>query len=227
MAVENPANDACRVTLDATCAQHNACLSTKPVYTRLDNLNTLLVKIGHALSSGRAFTSFLAASDSLFLGDGFEWLPVLEFPAEHAQWQSHALSVLEASLCVLDLEIDDVNFILEIDNSDWTLPVWRHYCKPRCVCGRTLQGATKAMHESRRRIIGSGPVVALLYRFKHGESANAWCMRNAWNHSGLTRAFEKCFLRRRGGKQKRRRRKLQLRGKNKRLRSKRPFVRIS
>jgi hypothetical protein len=116
-------------------------------------------------------------------------------PAEAADWRRSAYMVLEASKVSLDLTDVDIYEILRIDNGNWDSPDFIHYCLPDCPAGckgdRTI--GLGAMKGAVRKSVGMGLVVALFYRQKHFEKANAYLMRGRGQHSILPRALMLLF----------------------------------
>jgi hypothetical protein len=186
-----------RVLLEMTCRQHSVCLATAPVLRGLGDLKTVLVKLGHLFESSRTFGNFLDCCDKL-VEDNFDikQVPDASFlPAEAADWRRSAYMVLEASKVSLDLTDVDIYEILRIDNGNWDSPDFIHYCLPDCPAGckgdRTI--GLGAMKGAVRKSVGMGLVVALFYRQKHFEKANAYLMRGRGQHSILPRALMLLF----------------------------------
>ncbi|CAK0897756.1 unnamed protein product, partial [Prorocentrum cordatum] len=110
----------------------------------------------------------------------FSYRPVVALPANFDQWRSHARHVLDRTGQGITQEAKDQ--ILKYDNSDWT---YRgdgskdiiHFCPIDCDCGRTRQGALSKMKAVIKISIGANCPLALEYRWKHMEKANAWCYR--------------------------------------------------
>eukprot|EP00959_Pyramimonas_sp_CCMP1952_P446914 9357572-Pyramimonas_sp.AAC.1 len=85
--------------------------------------------------------------------------------------------------------------ILRYDNGDWESEeaALIHWCGPDCVCGRTRTDALKKFQHVVKMSVGATCPLALEYRWKHMEKANAWCYRGRAQHNLLQRAFCRAY----------------------------------
>lgn len=93
-----------------------------------------------------------------------------------------------------------VDRYLRFNNSGWDSDEdghWTHSCLPHCEFGCRGDPAKSlaVMLDLLVEFIGSAPVIALLYRYKHVDTANAWCMRLQKNEIFYQGALTPCTRR--------------------------------
>ena len=168
--------------LSLNCAGHSAVLSTKEVSARSDGLTSKLVRMGHQFENGRVTAKFNELIEQKITAL-FEFVPVAAMPIESQQWNYHALNVLRISSPCLDLSKSDVEFIVSIDNGDWTQPSWKHFCiGDQCLCRGSRGSALRLMVKAGKLSVGKMESTPLEYRWKGMERFAAKTFRGRQQH---------------------------------------------
>jgi hypothetical protein len=172
-------NDMSLLSIECIC--HSAVLCQRPYMESQAGVPTALVKQGHCIESGRVHRLFVDALRSLIKKPGnFVYREVMELPAEASQHRKTNQRILELTRPLRDLSIDDEKLICDALNWDWAEWPIVHVCvKGKCPLG--CAGSAKRSRSMVSDIIvlavGGRMPVALLYRWKHFESASAYSLR--------------------------------------------------
>ena len=123
-----------RILTFINCAGHSAILATKPARSSMEKLPNKMVRMGHLHESGKVSREHLTFLEQT-VEKNFKFIPVRELPEEATQWRAKALCILKITRPAGDLSEEEEAFIVDIDNSDWDIPWYTHYClgKSRCV----------------------------------------------------------------------------------------------
>ena len=107
--------------LDLNCKHHTGSLSTRPVVLNIGKgtYSAYLIRRGHLLECGRTFQKFMDHGVNKLIDDKFRLrvVPALTDSMINAYRKNRG--ILDKSSVVLDLDEDDMDFILKIDNDDW------------------------------------------------------------------------------------------------------------
>lgn len=147
------------------CCAHSSVLCLKPIVHREKGLSSFIVRCGHLCQSGRSRRLILDAMDA-HIEENFLYRRVQQLPAGHAQWTTHASSVLELTSCSGGMPDDLKQKVLYFDNGNWKSPSIIHYCVDGCMCGRSKANALRVMKHILKLSIGANCSLALEYRWK-------------------------------------------------------------
>ena len=114
--MQNEASSDTYLHLDCCC--HSAVLSTKPVVERLGDMPGKCCRMGHLHESGKTSRDH----DTLIeqhVKRNFRFIAVSNMPTDFKKWRDANLKVLKQTRCVLDLDPEDEDFIVDIDNGLW------------------------------------------------------------------------------------------------------------
>ena len=179
--------------LSVDCAGHSVVLTIKPIYRRISNFNSTLVRLGHILETGRCAQSFNRLLDSE-VEAWFEFREVREWPDQFDQWNAHARSVLRRSRPCQDLTPEQEESILAADNGDWnSWSVW-HFCKGEdcpLKCNGSRQKSLEGVKIAVKLSVGDGYKLALEYRWKNMEAVACKSYRARSQHRLLDRVLER------------------------------------
>ena len=153
---------------------------------------TCIVRLGNILSVNTRISGLMACIDLWLDNGGFAYELVLELPPEHHIWQRKARWILVESQATGDLSAVDVEVILEHDNSDWSSRTYTHFClgPERCKAGCKNAAASLEIAKMNMRLsLGMGLDIGLKYRWKHMDTAKAYCTRGRGEHDILSQVF--------------------------------------
>lgn len=180
--------------LALSCAAHSVVLSMKPTFECLDNLPTMLVRLGHLMESARTSCRFDEELQKE-VEASFVYKQVYRLPAECDEWRRGAVRVLETSRSARNLSAADEEQILSIANGDWNSEELTHYCvRGSCAAGCQGETSSKASFVACMKLAVAGRMtVPLLYRWKGFEQAVAWCFRGRRCFDLLRRVFARLY----------------------------------
>ena len=119
------AKDNVPTVFSMSCMSHSCVLAMRPVYERVEGLNSYFVRLGHLCASSRLFGKMIKAIEAI-VEKTFRFRLAPEMPAEAGRWRSAAEDVLRLTSCSLDLSEDIVEQILLYDSGDWSIPEILH-----------------------------------------------------------------------------------------------------
>lgn len=182
--------------LSTGCCTHSAVLGMKPVFQSLGDVPGTLVRLGHLLESGRNAGNYYQAVMDEIESD-FHYDEVAIMPPEAAAWHSAARKVLEMSRPALNLTPEDEEAILAADNGNWAEKTVRHLCLNAGRCPLKCNGSrVRSLANVKPRValsICGRLEIALTYRWKGFEKANAWCYRGRKQHDLLLRGLKRLW----------------------------------
>ena len=108
---------------------------------------------------------------------------------EHAEWQAQARRILEETACADNFNEVEIDQTIIWDNGSWADHEVSHLCTPLCPCKGDEEQAFQCTLAVYQRTLGPNCEEALEYRWKHMESANAWCCRLRAQHDMGYRFF--------------------------------------
>ena len=149
------------------------------------------------LESGRSFETFVKAL-AAEVKQRFRYKEVLEMPEEAKTWRAEGKRILVMTRCILDLDPDMEEHILDCDNSSWDDDEWlTHYCLPgdSCPlrCGGDAQRSLRTVTASIATSLGGKLVAPLLYRWKAFPEALAWTFRGVRQHGLLPKVLKRMW----------------------------------
>ena len=174
------------------CRAHSCMLCLKPLVQRFQGLSTFLVRVGHLHQSHRSANKYNQALKEE-VENSFAWRRVAEAPGLFEQRRAKSRAILELTRCADDLTDELVEEILDLDNGDWDSDCVVHWCLPNCRCGRKEKNALTRILEVVSLTIGAKCPLALEYRWKHMEKANALCYRGRAQHDLGRRAWIRAY----------------------------------
>ena len=155
--------------LHLACAGHSAVLSTKPCIERINSLPSRCVRLGHLHESGKVAADFSNKLENL-IKKNFRFEPLSELPDDWNTWHSNAKNVLNLTRSAKDLSPEDEQFILAIDNGDWSHPLWYHFCLGPLRCPAKCRGdpnkAMQLMVQAGKLSVGRCSQTPLAYEWK-------------------------------------------------------------
>ena len=181
-----------RLHLDLYCQGHQTCLLNRPLIESAGDYETCIVRLGNILSHNMRISGLLSSIDMILDNGGFVFKLVLDLPPEHHNWQTKAHWILVESQATNDLSEKDVEAILSHDNSDWSSRTYTHFClgPERCKAGCKNAADSLEIAKMNMRIsLGMGLDIALKYRWKHMDTAKAYCTRGRGQHDLLSQGF--------------------------------------
>eukprot|EP00959_Pyramimonas_sp_CCMP1952_P424231 8886157-Pyramimonas_sp.AAC.1 len=154
------------------CSGHMCVLGMKPLLKFYDGLSSFVVRVGHLCQSARSSDKYESALENE-IRRKFRFRVVVddELPAAFHRWQAHAKFILD--LTGVDVSQETKDAILLFDNGDWESDDLVHWCRPSCSCGRSRAIALSGFISAAKASIGPNCPLALEYRWKHMEKANA------------------------------------------------------
>ena len=181
--------------LHLRCFAHAGVLATKPLIESVSGLPSFLVRLGHILQSARSFEKFKASLEKVISqawelpGGGYKRVSV--YPPEYAEWRRRAQRILQLSRIDRRLSEDDENMLLAMLNGSWESEAVTHYClRGTCKCTSGAEAKSRVANLITMLILGGGPGVPLLYRWKAFPESLAWAFRAASLCRLLIRALE-------------------------------------
>ena len=185
--------DHIRAHLDLYCQGHQSCLLTRPVVDNMSDYGTCIIRLGHILSHSGDTSNMLAACGR-HLDSTFEYIECLELPAEHVDWRRKSEWIMRSSLASRDITEEDIQRILDHDNSDWEEKIYLHYhLVIGCPCGCIdAADSLRMAKENTRLSLGMDMDVGLQYRWKHMDRALSYVVRGRGEHDILL--FALCLM---------------------------------
>ena len=191
--VRRPDSDKFRAHVDWRCMCHAACLITKPAYSSLGDLPTVVTRLSHLFQNSRTLTRFLESCD-IVLDSTFRYLPAFRLPGEAALWRRDAQWVLRPSLMAKELTDEDAAAIVAHANGNWQGEEYTHFCVQPCPAGcRDEAESRQVAKDLIRRMLSRGLPVALLYRWKAMDACLAYLARGRGCFDILGKAFRKMW----------------------------------
>ena len=191
------AGAACRFCchLDIHCQGHQTCLLSRPVYEGLGDYSTCIVRLGHILEGYKNKARLLDCADEVLDGI-FRFRRVLRLPEECTEWRADAAWVLQASRAAQDLSAADADALLDHDNGDWRSREYTHWCLGEFLCPLKCKDAADSLAKAKeltRTDLGPGCPVALAYRWKHMDRAQAYMGRGRGRHDLLGQSLRRMW----------------------------------
>ena len=184
-----------RVHCDVHCLGHQIVLPTRAASACTGDLASILVRLGHVLSTAFQVKRFLEACDSEI--DAFyvhKFVMSLPDDSAYVEARLRFKRFLDATMVAMDMDQGDIDSLFEFFNGDPETMEITHLCTPRCRSGCTsaADGCARAKGFC-RLALGTGPVLALEYRWKGMERAAGWFGRARAVHDILARALRRLY----------------------------------
>ena len=196
------AGGACEETLLSTsCVCHSAVLVAKPLYKRIGDLSSKLVRWGHLLEGGRTVTNFNDMIEAE-VKDTFNYVQVPKLPEEVVQWRQHAEHILRLTRPAGDLSPEIESSILAGLNSNWDEERVTHFCiKGTCPlgCKGSLVASRKKCSALAVLLVGGSVGVPLEYRWKDMEKVSCKVHRGRRAYDLLRRACRRLYTKKAEG----------------------------
>jgi hypothetical protein len=202
-ALDAAGDDQARETaiLDVRCVGHSSVLAMRPMIECFAGVPSHLIRLGHALESGRQAAAFDEAI-SAEIDEFFKFRLCVELPAAWHAWRRKSARVLELSRPALDLSPQQEQIILDADNGSWEVVegdeeslLVTHWCVGRlCSLGcKSAASSKRAVKAAILLSLGGTAVVPLLYRWKYFEKALGKSYRGRKQHDLHLRALQRMF----------------------------------
>ena len=202
-ALDAAGDDQARETaiLDVRCVGHSSVLAMRPMIECFAGVPSHLIRLGHALESGRQAAAFDEAI-SAEIDEFFKVRLCVELPAAWHAWRRKSARVLELSRPALDLSPQQEQIILDADNGSWEVVegdeeslLVTHWCVGSlCSLGcKSAASSKRAVKAAMLLSLGGTAVVPLLYRWKYFEKALGKAYRGRKQHDLHLRALQRMF----------------------------------
>ena len=190
----NVAHEKFRLHLHTHCLGHQAALLCRPAARSCGDLATIIVRLGHVLSTSRQMAKFLESMD-LEIEGHFEYVPAFRLPDETPDFRRKSAWYMRASQSAYDLSDEFCGQVLDFFNSDWRGTKIKHICiagRCRFACDGPEDSLMKAKTFA-RGAFSHGLVIGLEYRWKGMERAAGWCLRARALHELGPRSLRRMY----------------------------------
>ena len=187
-----------RFHFDLSCLGHQVTLPARAAASLTGDLDTILVRLGHVLSTSTQTSKLLRACDAE-VDQWYEHKHALALPTDedYIRERSHFHMLLRASMVSMDFDELDAQDVFDFFNGSPSSLEITHIClRGHSICRFGCDSPEDGKRKAKlcvRKCVGTGPVLALAYRWQGMERACGWLARCRAPHDILARAMRRMW----------------------------------